>query len=76
MVREPEITKRPIIHPRHCERSAAIHECAFSTMDRHAWELMKITLRTRCVAAAQKHFSLDEGVQRYVAVYQQLGAAA
>lgn len=30
----------------------------------------------RCVAAAQKHFSLDEGVQRYAAVYQQLGAAA
>jgi glycosyltransferase involved in cell wall biosynthesis len=30
----------------------------------------------RCVAAAQKHFSLDEGVRRYAAVYQQLGAAA
>lgn len=30
----------------------------------------------RCVAAAQKHFSLDEGVQRYAAVYQQLGAGA
>jgi glycosyltransferase involved in cell wall biosynthesis len=30
----------------------------------------------RCVAAAQKYFSLDEGVQRYAAVYQQLGAAA
>ena len=28
----------------------------------------------RCVAAAQKHFSLDEGVQRYAAVYRQLGA--
>lgn len=30
----------------------------------------------RCVAAAQKHFSLDEGVQRYAAVYQKLGAGA
>lgn len=28
----------------------------------------------RCVAAAQKHFSLDEGLRRYEAVYQQLGA--
>jgi glycosyltransferase involved in cell wall biosynthesis len=26
----------------------------------------------RCVAAAQKHFSLDEGVQRYAAVYRDL----
>lgn len=31
--------------------------------------------RVRCVAAAQKHFSLDEGVRRYAAVYQQLGAS-
>ena len=30
----------------------------------------------RCVAAAQKHFSLDEGVRRYAAVYRQLEAAA
>lgn len=30
----------------------------------------------RCVAAAQKHFSLDEGVQRYAAVYRQLDAGA
>ena len=29
----------------------------------------------RCVAAAQKHFSLDEGVRRYAAVYRQLGDA-
>jgi hypothetical protein len=29
----------------------------------------------RCVAAAQRHFSLDDGVQKYAAVYQQLGAA-
>ena len=29
--------------------------------------------RARCVAAAQKHFSLDEGVRRYAAVYGQLG---
>lgn len=28
--------------------------------------------RDRCVAAAQKHFSLEEGVARYAAVYQQL----
>jgi glycosyltransferase involved in cell wall biosynthesis len=32
--------------------------------------------RARCVAAAQKHFSLDEGVRRYAAVYEQLGAPA
>ena len=25
----------PVIHFRHCERSAAIHGCAFPTMDRH-----------------------------------------
>lgn len=30
----------------------------------------------RCVAAAHKHFSLDEGVKRYAAVYQKLGAGA
>ena len=30
----------------------------------------------RCVAAAQKHFSLDEGVRRYAAVYRQLDAVA
>lgn len=30
----------------------------------------------RCVAAAQKHFSLDEGVRRYASVYRQLGADA
>jgi glycosyltransferase involved in cell wall biosynthesis len=29
---------------------------------------------TRCVAAAQKHFSLDEGVARYASVYDQLAA--
>ena len=28
----------------------------------------------RCVAAAQKHFSLDEGVRRYSTVYRQLDA--
>ena len=28
--------------------------------------------RARCVAAAQKHFSLDEGVRRYATVYGQL----
>ena len=32
--------------------------------------------RARCVAAAQKHFSLDEGVRRYAAVYEQLGGTA
>ena len=32
--------------------------------------------RARCVAAAQKHFSLDEGVRRYAAVYELLGRAA
>ena len=32
--------------------------------------------RARCVAAAQKHFSLDEGVRRYAAVYGQLGRTA
>lgn len=30
----------------------------------------------RCVAAAQKHFSLDEGVRRYAATYRQLDAGA
>jgi hypothetical protein len=34
------------------------------------------TTPARCVAAAQKHFSLDEGVRRYAAVYEQLGGAA
>ena len=33
---------------------------------------MKITLRTRCVAAAPKHFSLDEGVARYQGIYEQI----
>ena len=28
----------------------------------------------RCVAAAQKHFSLDEGVSRYARVYDLLAA--
>lgn len=32
--------------------------------------------RARCVAAAQKHFSLDEGVRRYAAVYAQLDGTA
>ena len=32
--------------------------------------------RARCVAAAQKHFSLDEGVRRYAAVYGQLAGTA
>jgi glycosyltransferase involved in cell wall biosynthesis len=30
----------------------------------------------RCVAAAQKHFSLDEGVRRYSSVYRQLDVGA
>ena len=34
-VREQEITKIPVIHLRHCERSAAIHGCALRAMDRH-----------------------------------------
>lgn len=29
--------------------------------------------RVRCVQAAQKHFSLDEGVRRYASVYEKLG---
>jgi glycosyltransferase involved in cell wall biosynthesis len=32
------------------------------------------TTRARCVAAAQKHFSLDEGVARYHLIYEQLDA--
>src|SRR5690606_31931895 len=32
-------------------------------------------LRERCVAAAHRHFSLDEGVARYRAVYHALDAA-
>jgi glycosyltransferase involved in cell wall biosynthesis len=33
-------------------------------------------MRARCVASAERHFSLDEGVRRYAAVYRQLGAKA
>ena len=29
-------------------------------------------IRARCVAAAQKHFSLDEGVARYSSIYEQI----
>ena len=32
-------------------------------------------IQARCVAAAQRHFSLDEGVQRYAAIYAQLDEA-
>lgn len=32
--------------------------------------------RARCVQAAQKHFSLDEGVRRYVSVYEKLDDTA
>lgn len=32
--------------------------------------------RARCVAAAQKHFSLDEGVRRYAGIYAQLEHSA
>lgn len=32
--------------------------------------------RAGCVAAAQKHFSLDEGVRRYAGIYAQLEASA
>ncbi|PUA16914.1 glycosyltransferase [Glaciimonas sp. PCH181] len=32
--------------------------------------------RGRCVAAAERHFSLDEGVARYAAVYEQMIAAS
>ena len=32
-------------------------------------------IRARCVAAARRHFSLDEGVARYRAVYRSLGIA-
>lgn len=35
-----------------------------------------LEISTRCVKAAQKHFSLDEGVRRYAAVYDQLSGAA
>ena len=31
-------------------------------------------IRSRCVASAQRHFSLDEGVKRYAALYKRLGA--
>jgi len=33
-------------------------------------------IASRCLAAAKKHFSLDEGVRRYALIYQQLGARA
>ena len=32
--------------------------------------------RARCVASAERHFSLDEGVARYAAVYQKMTAIA
>ena len=32
-------------------------------------------VRERCVASAQRHFSLEEGVRRYQSVYDSLGAA-
>ena len=32
--------------------------------------------RARCVASAERHFSLDEGVARYAAVYQKIAAVA
>lgn len=32
--------------------------------------------RVRCVAAAHRYFSLDEGVRRYEAIYRELGGAA
>lgn len=32
--------------------------------------------RARCVASAERHFSLDEGVARYAAVYQKMTAVA
>ena len=32
------------------------------------------TTRARCVAAAQKHFSLDEGVTKYRKIYEQLNS--
>lgn len=35
-----------------------------------------VSTAARCVAAAQKHFSLDEGVQRYAAIYRQLSSGA
>ena len=35
MLRGCEITKIPVIHLRHWERSAAIHGCALPTLDRH-----------------------------------------
>lgn len=31
------------------------------------------TTRERCVAAAQKHFSLTQGVERYCSIYEKLG---
>jgi hypothetical protein len=30
------------------------------------------TTSARCVSAAQKHFSLDEGVEKYQGIYEQL----
>ena len=29
--------------------------------------------RTRCISAAKKHFSLEEGVRRYEGVYEKMG---
>ncbi len=40
------------------------------------WLVRDSATRARCVASAERHFSLDEGVRRYAAVYQQLSAQA
>lgn len=43
-------------------------------------EILKLAqdpaVRARCVTAAHRHFSLDEGVRRYAAIYRELGGAA
>ena len=60
-VREQEITNMPVIHFRHCERSAAIHGCALRAMDRHGLRprddegILVISTSLRGTFAADQH---------------------
>lgn len=56
----------------------ALDDFASKTLQHGLERLIALTrepdIQARCVAAAHKHFSLGEGVRRYTAVYEQLGA--
>lgn len=56
---------------------AALDEASVSTgLNRLLVMATEPSTAARCVAAAQKHFSLDEGVRRYAQIYSTLEAAA